>query len=178
MCCNDLWFLETEKPCAPARIQLVRAGTNSLELLWTNVSSGQCHALLYWQLLPYMARQGSEFITRSYVHDSSPYVFLPPPADNYLLQIQPYNFNSKPKVDSSTKEPATPSNKTDAEDGGACVVAPATGQKEVAPQWYDVDVVKGTQYTVTGYTIKMDIPQDQHQEVCTCVRGFVQDLND
>ena len=41
VCCNDLWFLETEKPSAPARIQLVRAGTNSLELLWTNVSSGQ-----------------------------------------------------------------------------------------------------------------------------------------
>ena len=43
VCCNDLWFLETEKPSAPARIQLVRAGTNSLELLWTNVSSGKSY---------------------------------------------------------------------------------------------------------------------------------------
>ena len=41
MCCNDLWFLEMEKPTVPARIQLVRAGTNSLELLWTIVTSGE-----------------------------------------------------------------------------------------------------------------------------------------
>ena len=35
-------------------------------------------------------------------------------------------------------------------------VAPATGQKEALPQWYDVDVVKGTQFTVTGYRVPME----------------------
>ena len=40
VCCNDLWYLETEIPPAPTRVQLVRAGTNSLELLWTTISSG------------------------------------------------------------------------------------------------------------------------------------------
>ncbi|XP_062040342.1 host cell factor 1-like [Lepus europaeus] len=31
VCCKDLWYLETEKPPPPARVQLVRANTNSLE---------------------------------------------------------------------------------------------------------------------------------------------------
>ena len=38
------------------------------------------------------------------------------------------------------------------------VVAPATGQKEAVPQWYDVDVVKGTQFTVTGYNVSTETP--------------------
>ena len=40
VCCNDLWFLETEIPPAPTRVQLVRAGTTSLELQWTSIPSG------------------------------------------------------------------------------------------------------------------------------------------
>lgn len=32
VCCKDLWFLETEKPPAPTRVQLVRAATNTLEV--------------------------------------------------------------------------------------------------------------------------------------------------
>uniref|UniRef100_A0A5F9CI43 Host cell factor 1 n=1 Tax=Oryctolagus cuniculus TaxID=9986 RepID=A0A5F9CI43_RABIT len=35
VCCKDLWYLETEKPPPPARVQLVRANTNSLEVLPT-----------------------------------------------------------------------------------------------------------------------------------------------
>ena len=38
------------------------------------------------------------------------------------------------------------------------MVAPATGQKEAVPQWYDVDVVKGTQFTVTGYNVATETP--------------------
>ena len=38
------------------------------------------------------------------------------------------------------------------------MVAPATGQKEAPPQWYDIDVVKGTQYTVTGYQVPFEDP--------------------
>ena len=38
------------------------------------------------------------------------------------------------------------------------MVAPATGQKEAPPQWYDIDVVKGTQYTVTGYQVPIEDP--------------------
>ena len=35
-------------------------------------------------------------------------------------------------------------------------ILPATGQKEVVMQWHDVDVVRGTQYTVTGYQIPVE----------------------
>uniref|UniRef100_A0A3Q3W8C4 Fibronectin type-III domain-containing protein n=1 Tax=Mola mola TaxID=94237 RepID=A0A3Q3W8C4_MOLML len=34
VCCKDLWYLETERPCAPTRVQLVRANTSSLEVSW------------------------------------------------------------------------------------------------------------------------------------------------
>ncbi|GAB0202300.1 host cell factor 1 [Grus japonensis] len=33
VCCKDLWYLETERPPAPARVQLVRANTTSLEVI-------------------------------------------------------------------------------------------------------------------------------------------------
>ncbi|AWP09909.1 putative host cell factor 1-like [Scophthalmus maximus] len=34
VCCKDLWYLETERPCPPSRVQLVRANTSSLEVSW------------------------------------------------------------------------------------------------------------------------------------------------
>ncbi|XP_077409912.1 host cell factor 1b isoform X2 [Vanacampus margaritifer] len=34
VCCKDLWYLETERPSAPSRVQLVRANTSSLEVNW------------------------------------------------------------------------------------------------------------------------------------------------
>jgi host cell factor len=112
VCCNDLWYLETEIPPAPTRVQLVRAGTNSLELLWTTISSADC----------------------------------------YLLQIQQYNTTPpapKPKVEGTTI-------KAESGQSEPGVVAPATGQKEAIPQWYDIDVVKTTQYTVSGYQVPVE----------------------
>ncbi|XP_058498973.1 host cell factor 1b isoform X1 [Solea solea] len=34
VCCKDLWYLESERPCPPSRVQLVRANTSSLEVSW------------------------------------------------------------------------------------------------------------------------------------------------
>ncbi|XP_061603758.1 host cell factor 1-like isoform X2 [Phyllopteryx taeniolatus] len=34
VCCKDLWYLETERPSSPSRVQLVRANTSSLEVSW------------------------------------------------------------------------------------------------------------------------------------------------
>eukprot|EP00731_Ephydatia_muelleri_P021532 Em0014g123a len=112
VCCNDLWYLETEIPPAPTRVQLVRAGTNSLELLWTTISSADC----------------------------------------YLLQIQQYNFAGlpqKPKIEGGAAI------KAEVGDPNGSIL-PATGQKEVVMQWHDVDIVRGTQYTVTGYQIPVE----------------------
>nr|XP_033778298.1 host cell factor 1 isoform X2 [Geotrypetes seraphini] len=45
VCCKDLWYLETEKPPAPARVQLVRANTNSLEVSWGSVPTADTYLL-------------------------------------------------------------------------------------------------------------------------------------
>ena len=45
MCCKDLWYLETEKPSAPGRVQLVRASTHSLEVCWGGVPTADAYLL-------------------------------------------------------------------------------------------------------------------------------------
>ncbi|XP_046895238.1 host cell factor 1b isoform X1 [Hypomesus transpacificus] len=45
VCCKDLWYLETERPHPPARVQLVRANTNSLEVSWGAVQTADTYLL-------------------------------------------------------------------------------------------------------------------------------------
>ncbi|KAF8766626.1 Host cell factor 1 like protein [Argiope bruennichi] len=45
VCCKDLWFLETDKPPAPCRVQLIRASTNSLEVHWTPLPTADSYVL-------------------------------------------------------------------------------------------------------------------------------------
>ncbi|XP_013419915.1 host cell factor 2 isoform X1 [Lingula anatina] len=45
VCFKDLWFLETEKPPAPSRVQLVRASTNTLEVCWGTVPTADAYLL-------------------------------------------------------------------------------------------------------------------------------------
>ncbi|KAL1020543.1 hypothetical protein UPYG_G00001460 [Umbra pygmaea] len=45
VCCKDLWYLETEKPHPPSRVQLVRANTNSLEVSWGAVPTADTYLL-------------------------------------------------------------------------------------------------------------------------------------
>uniref|UniRef100_A0AAR2IUL1 Host cell factor 1 n=1 Tax=Pygocentrus nattereri TaxID=42514 RepID=A0AAR2IUL1_PYGNA len=45
VCCKDLWYLETEKPNSPSRVQLVRANTSSLEVSWGAVSTADLYLL-------------------------------------------------------------------------------------------------------------------------------------
>ena len=79
-------------------------------------------------------------------------------ADQYLLQIQPYNFNSKSKTEASKTEQSS-TGKGEGEESAT------GGQRDASPQWYDVDIVKGTQCTVTGYTVRKEGPQDAQTEV-------------
>ena len=39
VCCKDLWYLETEAPATPGRVQLVKATTDSIEIFWTPVAT-------------------------------------------------------------------------------------------------------------------------------------------
>ncbi len=86
--------------------------------------------------------------------------FLRTTLDHYLLQIQPYNFNSKPKTEATPKtegapktDPQPSASKAEEEEGAV--------PKDTPPQWYDVDVIKGTQCTVTGYSVSKETAQDQ-----------------
>uniref|UniRef100_A0A4W3K701 Host cell factor C1 n=1 Tax=Callorhinchus milii TaxID=7868 RepID=A0A4W3K701_CALMI len=45
VCCKDLWYLETEKPPAPGKVQLVRASTNSLEVSWGSLPTADVYLL-------------------------------------------------------------------------------------------------------------------------------------
>nr|XP_018668531.1 host cell factor 2-like [Ciona intestinalis] len=45
VCCKDLWFLETKKPPAPSRVQLVRASTHTLEVSWGPVAIADAYLL-------------------------------------------------------------------------------------------------------------------------------------
>ncbi|KAM7443944.1 Host cell factor2 [Porites harrisoni] len=45
VCCKDLWYLETEKPPAPTRVQLVRASTTTLEVCWGSVPTADAYLL-------------------------------------------------------------------------------------------------------------------------------------
>ncbi|KAI1290869.1 Host cell factor 1 [Halotydeus destructor] len=45
VCCKDLWYLETDKPPAPGRVQLVKATTNTLEVVWGAIPSAESYLL-------------------------------------------------------------------------------------------------------------------------------------
>ncbi|XP_060736641.1 host cell factor 1b isoform X1 [Tachysurus vachellii] len=45
VCCKDLWYLETDRPLAPSRVQLVRANTSSLEVSWGAVPTADAYLL-------------------------------------------------------------------------------------------------------------------------------------
>ncbi|XP_073675561.1 host cell factor 1b isoform X2 [Garra rufa] len=45
VCCKDLWYLETDRPQPPSRVQLVRANTNSLEVSWGAVPTADTYLL-------------------------------------------------------------------------------------------------------------------------------------
>jgi hypothetical protein len=45
VCCKDLWWLETEVPPAPGKVQLLKPTTNSLEVSWSAVHNADAYIL-------------------------------------------------------------------------------------------------------------------------------------
>lgn len=43
ICCKDLWYLETERPPAPSKCQLVKTTPNLLEIVWGPVSNADAY---------------------------------------------------------------------------------------------------------------------------------------
>jgi len=44
-CFKDMWFLETDKPPVPSRVQLIRASTSTLEICWSPVVTADAYLL-------------------------------------------------------------------------------------------------------------------------------------
>uniref|UniRef100_A0A0X3NKA8 Host cell factor Kelch-repeats domain-containing protein n=1 Tax=Schistocephalus solidus TaxID=70667 RepID=A0A0X3NKA8_SCHSO len=91
VCFKDLWLLETDRPPAPNRVQLVRAGTQSLEVAWGSVPTADAYILQIQKYdvsapsapsVPPSARLGSPLLG---VGDSSPTV-KPTTTSGTLLQ--------------------------------------------------------------------------------------------
>uniref|UniRef100_A0AAZ3Q3R5 Host cell factor 1 n=1 Tax=Oncorhynchus tshawytscha TaxID=74940 RepID=A0AAZ3Q3R5_ONCTS len=131
VCCKDLWYLETEKPRPPSRVQLVRANTSSLEVSWGAVPTADTYLL---QLQKY---------------DIPP---APAATTPGVSPATPLPVNSSPKSPVSasavsaqghplqgiTLRPAPPP-----------AVAKAPLKKDT--QWFDVGMVKVTNTVVTHY---------------------------
>ncbi|XP_065668963.1 host cell factor 2 [Hydra vulgaris] len=45
VCCKDLWYLETERPPGPSRVQLVRATTTTLEVCWGGIPTADAYII-------------------------------------------------------------------------------------------------------------------------------------
>ncbi|XP_074620082.1 host cell factor 2-like isoform X2 [Acropora palmata] len=103
VCCKDLWFLETEKPPAPSRVQLVRASTATLEVCWGTVPTADAYLL---QLQKY------ELPTTSPATQSKP-SFSPSASGSSLMMKTPSPAATTPpkvavKASPSNTAPATP----------------------------------------------------------------------
>lgn len=83
VCFKDLWFLETEKPPAPSRVQLVRASTNTLEVCWGSVPTADSYLL---QLQKYDLPP-AQTVTPAAV-----------PMTNTLTKTQPTTTQSQPTI--------------------------------------------------------------------------------
>ncbi|KAM9311618.1 host cell factor 2-like [Gastrophryne carolinensis] len=52
VCCNDLWYIDTEKPSAPSQVQLVLATTNSFHVKWDELPTVERYLLQLSPELP------------------------------------------------------------------------------------------------------------------------------
>uniref|UniRef100_A0A8C2ZG23 Host cell factor 1 n=1 Tax=Cyclopterus lumpus TaxID=8103 RepID=A0A8C2ZG23_CYCLU len=137
VCCKDLWYLETERPHAPARVQLVRANTNSLEVSWGAVSTADTY-LLQLQKYDIPATPAA----------ASPVMSASP--------VQPLNTPKSPA-------PAAVALSAQSRPAGSPASTPQpTPVKPVAKkenQWFDVGIVKVTNMVVTHFYMPGDNSQ-------------------
>ncbi len=92
-------------------------------------------------------------------------------ADSYLLQIQEYVAPSATAAPSKPAEETKPANGMTGE-GATPTPAPSVATPpETVLKWYDVEIVKGTQFTVTAYNVateEMEPNVMSNTITCTC----------
>uniref|UniRef100_A0A4W4FFB2 Fibronectin type-III domain-containing protein n=1 Tax=Electrophorus electricus TaxID=8005 RepID=A0A4W4FFB2_ELEEL len=136
VCCKDLWYLETEKPNAPSRVQLVRANTSSLEVSWGAVSTADTYVL-----------QIQKYDIPSTASTASPAPSLPSNLPKSPVPATPMlSAQSLPQVGSTLVPQTKPHPPTE-------VVKPPVKKEN---QWFDVGIVKVTNMVVTHYYVPTD----------------------
>uniref|UniRef100_F1KTK5 Host cell factor 1 n=1 Tax=Ascaris suum TaxID=6253 RepID=F1KTK5_ASCSU len=81
VCCKDMWYLETDKPAAPGRVQLVRASVSGLEVCWNAVPTAEAYLL---QLHKYDAQPKHDDDSARQIRMGS----SKPPLSNKVIAIQ------------------------------------------------------------------------------------------
>uniref|UniRef100_A0A8U8BVZ8 Uncharacterized protein n=1 Tax=Geospiza parvula TaxID=87175 RepID=A0A8U8BVZ8_GEOPR len=148
VCCKDLWYLETERPPAPGRVQLVRANTTSLEVSWGAVPTADSYLL---QLQKYE-------LPAAPAPPPVPSVPFPPifPKISTIPHIKPPISPSNPPPISPHKTPnfplKLPKSRWQKPEPGA----PPKALPKKENQWFDVGVIKGTTMMVTHYFLPPD----------------------
>ena len=84
-------------------------------------------------------------------------------ADSYLLQIQEY-VSTQVTSNSNKPDETKPTNSTQNEGN-----TPLPQPIEIIPKWFDVDIVKGTQFTVTAYQMPTEAIQSNVSFSCLYV---------
>uniref|UniRef100_H2YCT4 Fibronectin type-III domain-containing protein n=1 Tax=Ciona savignyi TaxID=51511 RepID=H2YCT4_CIOSA len=142
VCCKDLWFLETKKPPAPTRVQLVRASTHTLEVSWGSVAIADAYLL---QIQKY-----------EIVNKTPP----TPPANKGIggtvsASDQSQTTLTTPSSTMATAEPATreATKSTEATSDDTLKNEAPTKPDHV---WHDVAIVKSTSLIVNQYLEKVD----------------------
>uniref|UniRef100_A0A3Q3LVX8 Host cell factor 1 n=1 Tax=Mastacembelus armatus TaxID=205130 RepID=A0A3Q3LVX8_9TELE len=145
VCCKDLWYLETERPCAPSRVQLVRANTLSLDVSWGPSQTADTYLL---QL-------------QKYDIPSTPAATPPAASCSPNLSAAPGASSPKsPVAVTSANQPAPLSSITLVPSPTASVPKQGVEVKSEESQWYDVGIVKVTNMVVTHYYLLMMCLQD------------------
>ena len=105
MCFKDLWFLETEKPPPPSRVQLVRASTNTLEVCWGSVPTADAYLL---QLQKYDMPPSQSTPTPSTPSSTPSTPAIQQPTSTPVQQPQLTQQLSQPAATSQAAQPQTP----------------------------------------------------------------------
>ena len=84
VCCKDLWYLETEVPVAPGRVQLIKPTMNSLEVMWSNVANADAYLLQIQRV-----ESGKKIITKSNIDYTLMNTNLLNTTNNDLITNQP-----------------------------------------------------------------------------------------
>uniref|UniRef100_A0A8D0DCY2 Host cell factor 1 n=1 Tax=Sander lucioperca TaxID=283035 RepID=A0A8D0DCY2_SANLU len=165
VCCKDLWYLETERPHAPARVQLVRANTNSLEVSWGAVSTADTY-LLQLQKYDIPATPASPAMSATPVQPVNSPKSPSPAVAALSAQSLPQTGITLMTNDSSFPTLPCPLNVTMYNFVFLQKQAPQpTPVKPVVKkenQWFDVGIVKVTNMVVTHFYMPGD---DSHGDV-------------